>query len=331
VKADYQYDGFGGLIISAGPESPEIHHQFSSKYFDIEIGASQFSFRYYLPNAGKWARNDPIEELGGSNLSAFIDNSAVNTIDYLGLKKMFLTDPASPYAAMKESIHAYFAKKKTTLGKLMAYDLMEGNMVRHLWSITYFKDDLPADHRFQIAVSERRDVVTLHVVPGHAHIGSDSMEEALHAYEMGRWPGKAKESPMELHAETMDLLLKAGSQFISAEKALTTWMVTEGTPVAAIERSIGGRWKNGWEILMAPITDRRIQAADRANKDAAAVWVSRHTALTVDCPTIRDYLNGLMGKLSCMKLLSCDPADTATTIGTGRPILPSSLDVEFAE
>ena len=52
--------------------------------------------RYYSPELGKWISRDPIEEEGGWNLYAMVDNDAVNWVDLLGLKTcyrwMFITN-----------------------------------------------------------------------------------------------------------------------------------------------------------------------------------------------------------------------------------------------
>jgi hypothetical protein len=42
--------------------------------------------RYYNPSTGRWLSRDPIEENGGLNLYAFVNNDTLNYIDGLGLK-----------------------------------------------------------------------------------------------------------------------------------------------------------------------------------------------------------------------------------------------------
>lgn len=40
---------------------------------------------YYNPEMGRWVSRDPIEERGGRNLYAMVDNDPVNRTDYMGL------------------------------------------------------------------------------------------------------------------------------------------------------------------------------------------------------------------------------------------------------
>ena len=42
-------------------------------------------YRYYMPETGRWASRDPIEENGGENLYSFVDNNTVELIDAIGL------------------------------------------------------------------------------------------------------------------------------------------------------------------------------------------------------------------------------------------------------
>jgi len=43
-----------------------------------------YGFRYYVPETGRWASRDPIEEEGGLNLYAFVGNDGLNRWDLLG-------------------------------------------------------------------------------------------------------------------------------------------------------------------------------------------------------------------------------------------------------
>jgi RHS repeat-associated protein len=57
---------------------------FSTKYYDWETGLYYYGYRYYDPSMGRWPSRDPIGELGGRNLYAFVWNSPVNAHDPLG-------------------------------------------------------------------------------------------------------------------------------------------------------------------------------------------------------------------------------------------------------
>jgi len=48
-------------------------------------GVRYYGFRYYNPATGRWLSRDPIGENGGLNLFGFAGNSALSSIDYLGL------------------------------------------------------------------------------------------------------------------------------------------------------------------------------------------------------------------------------------------------------
>jgi hypothetical protein len=44
-----------------------------------------YGYRYYNPSTGRWPSRDPVEESGGANVYAFLNNAAVVHWDYLGL------------------------------------------------------------------------------------------------------------------------------------------------------------------------------------------------------------------------------------------------------
>ena len=51
-------------------------------------GVEYYGYRYYDPSTGRWPSRDPIEEEGGINLYAFVENTWGGTIDFLGLRKV---------------------------------------------------------------------------------------------------------------------------------------------------------------------------------------------------------------------------------------------------
>jgi len=85
VVATYEYTPFGDLISRDGPYAHSCPFGFHSKYRDPETGFLYYGHRYYDPRCGKWQTNDPIEESGGINLTAFCGNDPVNNVDALGL------------------------------------------------------------------------------------------------------------------------------------------------------------------------------------------------------------------------------------------------------
>ena len=85
VSAQYEYSPFGELIRATGPMAKTNSFRFSTKYWDEETGLVYYGNRYYSPALGRFINHDPIEEDGGYNLYAFINNNGVNGIDALGL------------------------------------------------------------------------------------------------------------------------------------------------------------------------------------------------------------------------------------------------------
>lgn len=66
----------GGMI-----ENPAGGHEDEPAGFVI----SDYGYRYYNPELGRWINRDPIEERGGLNVYIFTGNDSVGNIDFLGL------------------------------------------------------------------------------------------------------------------------------------------------------------------------------------------------------------------------------------------------------
>jgi RHS repeat-associated protein len=49
------------------------------------LGVFYYGFRYYMPETGRWASRDPIEEAGSVNLYAFVNNQPIAQFDLNGL------------------------------------------------------------------------------------------------------------------------------------------------------------------------------------------------------------------------------------------------------
>ena len=71
---------------STAPLAEQNPFRFSTKYFDVETGLSDWGRRYYDPYLARWTSRDTIEEAGGLNLYGFVGNDPINSIDPLGLK-----------------------------------------------------------------------------------------------------------------------------------------------------------------------------------------------------------------------------------------------------
>jgi RHS repeat-associated protein len=77
-----QYGPFA--ICAAGPAAQSNAGRFSSKCPDDETGLHYYGYRYYSASTGKWLSRDVLEEKGGRNLYAFVENKPVNRWDILG-------------------------------------------------------------------------------------------------------------------------------------------------------------------------------------------------------------------------------------------------------
>jgi len=83
MVAKYEYDPYGNQTnVAGGYDQP---FRFSGKYHDAETGLGYWGYRYYNPVLGRWINRDPLGELGGLNLYAYVNNNATNNVDYLGL------------------------------------------------------------------------------------------------------------------------------------------------------------------------------------------------------------------------------------------------------
>ena len=87
VVAHYEYSPFGKITQSSGTMVSDFDYRFSSEYADDETGLVYYNHRYYSAEWGRWLSRDPIEEQGGWNIYAMVNNDAINEIDYLGLDK----------------------------------------------------------------------------------------------------------------------------------------------------------------------------------------------------------------------------------------------------
>ena len=96
LDAKYEYGAFGEpLRVSGTTIAADNPFRYSTKYTDEESGLVYYGFRYYSPSLGRFLNRDPIGELGGSNLYAFVENDPVNGWDYLGYGPDYIGEPGS--------------------------------------------------------------------------------------------------------------------------------------------------------------------------------------------------------------------------------------------
>jgi len=112
LAARYEYDPYGNLAgpdtngdgvfnpatDDAGPYAPRNPFRFSTKSFDDETGFGYWGYRYYRPKLGRWLNRDPIGELGGVNVYAYVGNNATSWIDAVGKVRFCRRDPFSRLA-----------------------------------------------------------------------------------------------------------------------------------------------------------------------------------------------------------------------------------------
>jgi RHS repeat-associated protein len=88
IVAHYEYDAFGNTITSSGSYASTNTYRFSTKPLDELTGLYYYGYRYYNLSTGRWLARDPIGEVGGLNLYAFVSNSPVDFVDVSGLMKL---------------------------------------------------------------------------------------------------------------------------------------------------------------------------------------------------------------------------------------------------
>ena len=79
---------FGEPLTTPTGVAAEMPFRFSTKYQDAETGLLYYGYRYYDPITGRWLNRDPIEEAGGLNLYAMVDNDLLGSVDLYGLSKI---------------------------------------------------------------------------------------------------------------------------------------------------------------------------------------------------------------------------------------------------
>ena len=84
-SANYIYDVFGNEISANGPLSAQNKYRFSTKTWDEKTGLYYYGHRFYSTQIGRWPNRDPLGEVGGQNLYAFVRNSPISHYDPVGL------------------------------------------------------------------------------------------------------------------------------------------------------------------------------------------------------------------------------------------------------
>lgn len=88
TTARYEYGPFGEPLRCTGPAAHTNPFRFSTRFHDDESDLVCFGHRYYHPQLGRWLSRDPLEEKGGLNLFAYVDNQPTDESDFLGLVRI---------------------------------------------------------------------------------------------------------------------------------------------------------------------------------------------------------------------------------------------------
>ena len=106
LVAGYDYSPYGAVTATGTLENP---FQWSSEFYDAELGLVYYNFRYYSPLDGRWLSRDPLGEVAGLNLYVFARNT--QAIDVLGLAAQQPCDPKSGMAGMIGGLTGELLKK----------------------------------------------------------------------------------------------------------------------------------------------------------------------------------------------------------------------------
>ncbi len=66
------------------PQPPELHRENPPTPTKTASGVHYYGYRYYDPLTGRWPSRDPIQERGGINIYAIVNNDTISKIDLLG-------------------------------------------------------------------------------------------------------------------------------------------------------------------------------------------------------------------------------------------------------
>ena len=81
IRTLYTYTPYGSVTEEGDVIQPI---QWSSEFYDTELGLVYYNYRYYNPKCGQWIRRDPIGEKDSYNLYRFLSSNPLEEYDVLG-------------------------------------------------------------------------------------------------------------------------------------------------------------------------------------------------------------------------------------------------------
>jgi RHS repeat-associated protein len=93
VRVRYDYDPYGRVTQVAGDLASDF--RYTGHYYHAQSGLHLAPFRAYDADSGRWLSRDPIQEEGGLNLYAYVENDPINATDELGLAPTFEGTPGN--------------------------------------------------------------------------------------------------------------------------------------------------------------------------------------------------------------------------------------------
>ena len=88
IRTAYTYTPYGS-VTSTGNVTQPI--QWSSEFYDEELGLVYYNWRYYNTQNGRWLKMDPIGIRAEKNMYSFLANDFMSAIDLLGLNAVVVS------------------------------------------------------------------------------------------------------------------------------------------------------------------------------------------------------------------------------------------------
>jgi RHS repeat-associated protein len=133
-QAHYDYDSYG--VASTTLATVPSDFQYAGYYTHARSGLNLTLNRAYKADLGRWINRDPIEEAGGINLYAYVENSPINFPDPSGLggpdeiiPNVPVPEEPVPGGHLTKSAHADSVKLAADVTEGLANALYAGNLL----------------------------------------------------------------------------------------------------------------------------------------------------------------------------------------------------------